>query len=221
MRKSAKQARSRKTRETLLLALETLLKQKDFDQISVVEIAESAGVSAGLLYAHFTNKADFLEALLETYKARVISRLDSFDEEKTRETYHALRDLRQSLRLIARHTFNQVLEDQHLIRALNQFLRTRSDCELTEWRELRDRAAQTIVLILDVYQDTIERDDRPMTDRMLVYFFNSIYQEAIHNQGSLDRIDNSDSFADEIADFAFGYLMTSASTESLTCKDGS
>jgi len=58
-----RQARSKRTQESLLDALETLLQQRFFEQITIQEIAEQAGVAVGTVYRRFRNKEALLPAL--------------------------------------------------------------------------------------------------------------------------------------------------------------
>ncbi|HLH03023.1 MAG TPA: TetR/AcrR family transcriptional regulator [Bryobacteraceae bacterium] len=56
--------RIRRTRELLQQALENLLKTKDFDRISVQEIADTATVNRATFYDHYTDKFELLECLV-------------------------------------------------------------------------------------------------------------------------------------------------------------
>lgn len=209
MPKPAKQARTRKTRQALMKALENLLKNKGFEQITVTEIAATAGVSTGLLYAHFKNKKDFLEALLDAYKARILTRLEEVEAQDICADYKAAGSLRAALREIANHAYRQLLEDAHLLDAVMQYLREQPDVDHSEWQDIRTRAALTIIPVLDVYADQVTRTDDALTRKMLVYFFNSIFAEALRTQ-QLGRTESapiqSEVFTHEIGDFAYGYL---------------
>lgn len=211
MRKEPKQARSRKTRQKLMAALETLLREKEFDQITVIEIAATASVSTGLLYSHFRNKADFLEALLEEYKVRVLHRLEDVESNDANEEFRAAGSLRGALRLIAGYAYEQLEEDAHIIRAITQSFRSRANENREEWQELRTRAFRTIAPVLDVYEDELARPNNKQTAEMIVYFYNTIFAQALllHEQGSGTAHSlGQEVFVREIADFAYGYLTT-------------
>ena len=53
--------RIRRTRELLQLAMDTLLKQKEFDKITVQDITDEAGVNRATFYAHYPDKFALLE----------------------------------------------------------------------------------------------------------------------------------------------------------------
>ena len=57
--------RQRKTREAIFRAFTGLLSQKDFHQITVGEIIETADVGRATFYAHFETKDDLLKELCE------------------------------------------------------------------------------------------------------------------------------------------------------------
>jgi len=57
--------RARRTRLALQHALETLLGDKDFEKISVGDIAETATLNRATFYDHFTDKFALLESLVE------------------------------------------------------------------------------------------------------------------------------------------------------------
>jgi AcrR family transcriptional regulator len=56
--------RVRRTRSALHCALVSLLKQKDFDKISVQDIAEEAGLNRATFYDHYPDKFALLEAMV-------------------------------------------------------------------------------------------------------------------------------------------------------------
>lgn len=53
-------ARAKRARDQLALAFVELIKQRDYDSISVQDIAEHAGVSRTTFYAHFQDKDDVM-----------------------------------------------------------------------------------------------------------------------------------------------------------------
>jgi AcrR family transcriptional regulator len=51
-----KQDRSKDTQEKLLIALESLLEERFFEQITIRDIAQRAELSSGTIYRRFKNK---------------------------------------------------------------------------------------------------------------------------------------------------------------------
>jgi AcrR family transcriptional regulator len=62
-----KQRRGEQTRDRLLAAGQRLIAQRDFDTMSVAEIAEAAGCSVGAFYQRFRDKDAFFGALVAHY----------------------------------------------------------------------------------------------------------------------------------------------------------
>ena len=66
----AKQRRGERTRDRLLAAGQRLIAKRDFDQMSVAEIAAAAGCSVGAFYQRFRDKDAFFGALIAQYAAQ-------------------------------------------------------------------------------------------------------------------------------------------------------
>ncbi len=72
--------RIRRTRQMLFTAMEELLSEKDFEDISVQDIADRSTVNRATFYDHFPDKFALLETLIdETFRARFIARMAGSD----------------------------------------------------------------------------------------------------------------------------------------------
>ena len=69
-----RQERSQRTQEKLLEALESLLQERFFEQITIQDLADEAGVAVGTVYRRFRNK----EALLPVLYQRLDDRLGAW-----------------------------------------------------------------------------------------------------------------------------------------------
>ncbi|QMV44791.1 TetR/AcrR family transcriptional regulator [Cohnella cholangitidis] len=56
-----------KTRESLKKAVIELMTEKNFDDITIQDIADRANVNRGTIYLHFQDKFDLLDKLIETH----------------------------------------------------------------------------------------------------------------------------------------------------------
>src|SRR5262245_57774366 len=65
MRTTPQQRRSLQTQERLLKSMESLLHEREADQISVEDIVERADVSVGAFYKRFSSKSDLLPLLYD------------------------------------------------------------------------------------------------------------------------------------------------------------
>ena len=59
------QKRKTTTKSDLKAALTRLLKQKDFETISVSDIAKEAGINRGTFYLHYIDKFDMVDKLID------------------------------------------------------------------------------------------------------------------------------------------------------------
>ena len=128
--KNPKDARVKRTRDRLGDALIQLIEQKPFEQITVQEVLDRAGVSRATFYTHYTNKEDlFLEDVNDfwEYMATMLERTG-----ESSERVAAVRELfahvsgAQQLRaaLLAAGKVHDVLElgREHFARGIEQRL---------------------------------------------------------------------------------------------------
>ena len=64
--------RVRKTREAILEAFIGLMAEKNFEHITMNEIADRADVNRGTVYLHYTDKFDLLDQCIETYFVQLL-----------------------------------------------------------------------------------------------------------------------------------------------------
>ncbi len=67
--KRIRQKRSQKTYDALIATTFRLLEQREFDQISIAELAQKAGYSVGAFYARFRSKDELFDALVAQHMA--------------------------------------------------------------------------------------------------------------------------------------------------------
>ena len=75
-----KQSRSQKTRDRLLAAGFKLLRRKDFDQLSVADIARAANCAVGSFYQRFFDKDQYFFALAEMRREQSRGQLEDWYE---------------------------------------------------------------------------------------------------------------------------------------------
>ena len=81
-----KQQRGERTRDRLLIAGQRLIAKRDFDSMSVAEIAEAAGCSVGAFYQRFRDKDAFFGALIAHYvseaRTTTLALFANFDDDR-------------------------------------------------------------------------------------------------------------------------------------------
>lgn len=82
--------RVRRTREQLQTAFLTLMSEQAFQDITVQDIAERAGVNRGTFYAHYTSKFTLMDSILRERVRAVLEAAIPADAPVTRTNLHAL-----------------------------------------------------------------------------------------------------------------------------------
>src|SRR5690348_6009918 len=80
-----KQTRARKTRDKLLAAGFKLLRRKHFDELSVADIARTAGCAVGSFYLRFVDKDQYFLAIAEMRREQSRGMLGTWYDGVTRE----------------------------------------------------------------------------------------------------------------------------------------
>jgi AcrR family transcriptional regulator len=154
-----RQERSQRTQEKLLEALESLLQERFFEQITIQDLADEAGVAVGTVYRRFRNK----EALLPVLYRRLDERLDAWAAGLWRGYAEPADDapaggLRTALaRLVSAHV-RFYSENAPVLRTL--YLHARLDGELNE-PDRAIRRKQLYLWLLTPVWACFERSGRP------------------------------------------------------------
>ncbi len=121
--KPAQQARSRETTRAIAAALEELLKSKNFEQITMVEIAKGAKVSPGAIYRRFENKEALLPHVFDRYREELGKWLARVTPEfvLSQET-----TLEGALRVVIEETLRCFRDQAHIFRTVHLFARLRA-----------------------------------------------------------------------------------------------
>lgn len=204
-----KQARAIRTRAKLMSALERLLREQEFENISVQDIAREARVAVGSVYSHFKDKNAFLEALLTYWQEQVEAQLEISEAQDTRAAFVAFGTLRASLFEATKSVHAQTLENGHILRAIHTYARLHPEADDVDWQSLIVRSFGTITHLFEVYEDEITLKDRDLATRMLGVFFNTIFiRTALMPQDTLLEVAGIDdeTMIAEVTDMAYGYL---------------
>ena len=108
------------TKSDLKAALTRLLKQKDFEAISVSDIAKEAGINRGTFYLHYVDKFDMIDQLIDEILQNIIFLLNK-DQPKTKEEAFApivkiFEYLKEDFDFIHAISLNRFNYTSHLVR---------------------------------------------------------------------------------------------------------
>ncbi|MGJ3231857.1 MAG: TetR/AcrR family transcriptional regulator [Oceanicaulis sp.] len=201
--KPALQARSKKTRDSIVAALDRLLKDRPFEQVSVAEIAREAGVSVGAVYTRFENKDALIPVLFELYQKRL-------EEEGARRAAEpAPEGLRDTLKAAMGQAWAMMERHGHLMRAAHLHARLRPDLVGPEWEPMIEASRRSIRALVEAHRSEIQHPYPDLAAEALTYFLNTALIEAglYPDIGPPipDALSNG-RLAEELADFAWGYL---------------
>lgn len=140
----AKQGRSQKTRDRLLAAGFKLLRRRDFDQLSVAEIARAANCAVGSFYQRFFDKDQFFYALAEMRRLQSRAQLENWYDGVT---------LKSLVERAVGREFSFVLENPDFWRAALR----RGHTDPAFWEEFRVLGRESVTRFIEVYARLLSR----------------------------------------------------------------
>ena len=100
----------------IMAALKTLLERKEFASITIAELAQTAGITEGLIYKYFKDKRDLLHAVLADYLDFFISPMET----DLQGVEGAVNKLRTVIRMhVAMYAYNRVFSRILLLEVRN------------------------------------------------------------------------------------------------------
>lgn len=211
--KPATQARSRATRDKLVAALEHLLRERTFEEISMADLARQAGLAVGTVYRRFENKEAFIPVIFELYLNRLQERMAT---PEGRAEIEPDEGLRAALRVIVQKGWEFAERDGHLIRAAHVYAHLRPDLVGAEWDDLLESSVASFTQLLDFFPDEVAHANTDDAARMMTYLLNTVLTEkALYKQDGVGVVlKQSDSeFVHAVADTLYGYLKTAPDTD--------
>lgn len=205
--KPAYQDRSRAARAKIVKALDEALKEKPFDQVSVSEIAERAGVAVGTVYRRFENKDALIPVIMEIYQAR----LESWLAGEGAVEIEPADGLRKALKTIMAKIWSGIAHEAHLLRAVHLYARLKPEiCDGPEWKKYEKASAASVTQILEFFSAEVKRKNLKRTNAMTAYMLNAIFVEkALYpdEQPATLFPYSGKTLAEEVADMLYAYLQ--------------
>ncbi len=208
-----KQSRSQETQEKLLHALEDLLAEKFFEQITIRGLAERAGVASGTIYRRFKDKEALLPVLYERFDQRLTAWADSFWDDFSLD---AETDLWSRVRhLVLKHlVFYQ--EQKPILRTLYLYMRLRGELSLEDIDERRQ--AKYVEMLGPVISALIEEGEPAFRENrfkiFLLLLISSINERTLFDELKPVRTlqMDDDAFVDELTAALHAYLCSEKHT---------
>lgn len=202
----ARQARSRATRDRIVTALETLLRARRLEAITIADIAAVAGISPGAVYRRFENREAFIPVAFDLYRTRLEA---YFRQPENRYRFDPAKGLRTTLRELAALGWGFLAAETHLVRTAHIQARLRPDLVGDDWQALLDGALGNARTLISAFADEITVEDHDAAARMVTYLMNTaLIEKALYPDDGVARLVQSsdEEFCNAMADAVFGYL---------------
>lgn len=198
-----KQARSRLTLHRLLSAAEALLEHGGLEAATVPAIAETAGVSVGVVYRRFPDKDALLRAVYE--------RFFSLYGEQNRQQLQSLAMIDLPLPKIARAVVGGMTRgyrQRHgLLRALIRYARTHPDPEFRAAAKKMNRdALRAVTFLLMRHRDQMAHPDPETAIELGLLAIAATLQNILLEEETLHGVAEPDHLDEEMVRLFFGYL---------------
>lgn len=199
--KPALQARSKETRDKIVAALDRLLEQHGFDDITVAQLAAEAGISVGAVYRRFENKDALVPVIFDLYRGKLESDF-RFEPDVGQGLRAALRELMvENWRSMERHG--------HLLRAVHLLSHQHPELIGDEWAPIVEASRGGVAALLDLFEEEIRVTDREAAVEAVTYFLSTaLIEGGLYGEVGLPLAEvlKGERLAEEMADFAAGYL---------------
>ena len=205
---SPKQTRSLDTQEKLLLALEELLAERFFEQITIRDLAERAGVASGTIYRRFKDKEALLPILYERFDQRLETWAAAFWDGVDLDVAPDIASLVRHL--VAKHI--EFYEAQRpILRTLYLYMRLRGELSV---EDIDARRQQTYVEMLQPVIASLSSEGRTALTEVKFKIFLLILISAINERtlfGELKPVRalemDADAFIEELSNALCAYLV--------------
>lgn len=118
------QSRSAATSQRIVEALEDLLKEKHFEQITMAELASRAEITPGAIYRRFSNKEAFLPYIFERYRSELAAWLARVTVSRLKaET----KNLGEALVILTSETLECFRNNRHIFRTVHLYGRLHTE----------------------------------------------------------------------------------------------
>jgi AcrR family transcriptional regulator len=202
----ASQDRSRQTRDKLVVALASLLREKPFDSMTMDELAKRAGVAVGTVYRRFANKDALIPVIFEVY----LKMLEHYASEPENALVIDETDtLRSALHKMCAQASRLLRAEPNLIRSAHLYARLRPDLVGEDWDAIIETSVAQYRQVIDHFATEVRRPDPDAAARMLFYLLNTVMVErglyGDAGPGAALRV-SEQAFVEDCATAIYGYL---------------
>jgi AcrR family transcriptional regulator len=202
----ASQDRSRRTRDKLVKGFGKLLREKDFDAITMAELAGESGVAVGTVYRRFANKEALIPVIFEVYMDAIRAQSAKPGHQFSLADTDTLWTAVWSLCDVAWRTLKS---EPQLIRTAHLYARLRPDLVGEDWDEIIDASVGQFRQVIGHFSHEVQRPDIDAAARMVFYLVNTVMVEQVlygdAGPGAALKVDD-EAFVEDCATTIYGYL---------------
>lgn len=170
----AKQTRSIETQNKLLNALHRCLQRKVFEQISIKEIADEAGVSVGTFYRRFKDKESLLPILYQSFGEDLSNWLMDLEQ-------HQYADLHSALSGVIHSTLIFLQQNKSVFRTLHLNARLQPDLLDPQTLVNRKDVYNRLAAILQRHQQNMTASKLVESSRLVVFMLvNTLLEKVVY-----------------------------------------
>lgn len=202
--KPASQQRSQDKRDQILRAMDTLLRRRSFEKISLSELARQARVSPATIYQRFSNLDAAGSVLLELYYQQV----EQWSRRPPKKSPATALPLFEALLAVANGALEQVAELGHVMAPAYLYSRQHPDRVGADWSRIESLAVAGFEAFLRIHAKELRVRDLPAAAHLLFALFNlMMLGPLLHARDRRWKIaKDREAFARELAVLSFRYL---------------
>jgi AcrR family transcriptional regulator len=169
--KPTRQLRSQDKRDRILVAMDELLQQREFAQLSVADLAQRAEVSPATLYQRFRNKDVLGSVLLALYFLRVE---EWAQQPRQAPPLPANTSVTDALCAIAGNAWDQVVALRHVMRPAYLYSRQHPESTGPDWKRLEEMSLSGFRAFLQSMEQQLPAQDLAESAGTLAFLCNSM-----------------------------------------------
>lgn len=162
----AKQVRSQRNLERIVLAAETVLSRDGWEQFTMKAVAEEAGASVGGIYRRFANK----EQLLRAIKDNVLTRADAMHKNIAA---HKAKNLRDAVRHYAERRIESLTSYADILKKILDAQQQSDQVMQTRGRQSVQLGLRTFRATVAPFRGEIGQKDPELAIEMAFFVFNA------------------------------------------------
>ena len=196
------QKRSKDTQTKILAALHVCLQNKFFEQITIKELAQEAGVSVGTFYRRFKDKESLLPLLYQEFGQDLQSWVDDLEKQ-------SFTDLKDTVEQVCDKTYLFLSSKKAVFRTLHLNSRLQSNLIASDKRVDRRKVYQQISnVFLKFESEFLSGDPEASADTAVFVMVTTLLEKVLYPEltPAIACDDSAQSFAESLSRMLLAYF---------------